>query len=238
MTSPMLAETETAFTFIVPETATATEPPEYRGIERDAVRLLVARPSGISHRVFRQLPAELRAGDVLVVNTSQTVPAEIDGRWRDEPVVVHLGTPLAARAGAAVSGAWVVELRTAPDGARPILDAAPGDTVNLPDGSVLVLVSPYPHGSSSPASSPIGAGNRVWRATGPGQQIRVLMAENGRPIAYGYLRGRYPLSAYQTTFGIEPGSAEMPRRPLNKARFRAPERSGHFRDALYSPWSV
>jgi hypothetical protein len=28
------------------------------------------------------------------------------------------------------------------------------------------------------------------------------------------------------------------RRPLNKARFRAPERSGHFRDALYSPWSV
>jgi beta-glucosidase len=29
-----------------------------------------------------------------------------------------------------------------------------------------------------------------------------------------------------------------PRRPLNKARFRAPERSGHFRDALYSPWSV
>jgi hypothetical protein len=33
------------------------------------------------------------------------------------------------------------------------------------------------------------------------------------------------------------GSA-APRRPLNKARFRAPERSGHFRDALYSPWSV
>jgi hypothetical protein len=33
-------------------------------------------------------------------------------------------------------------------------------------------------------------------------------------------------------------AAGAARRPLNKARFRAPERSGHFRDALYSPWSV
>ena len=32
---------------------------------------------------------------------------------------------------------------------------------------------------------------------------------NGRPIAYGYLDRRYPLSAYQTVFGTRPGSAEM-----------------------------
>jgi S-adenosylmethionine:tRNA ribosyltransferase-isomerase len=32
----------------------------------------------------------------------------------------------------------------------------------------------------------------------------------GRPIAYGYLRRAYPLSAYQTVFARRPGSAEMP----------------------------
>ena len=32
----------------------------------------------------------------------------------------------------------------------------------------------------------------------------------GRPITYGHLRGRPPLSAYQTIFARDPGSAEMP----------------------------
>jgi S-adenosylmethionine:tRNA ribosyltransferase-isomerase len=36
------------------------------------------------------------------------------------------------------------------------------------------------------------------------------MARTGRPIAYGYLDRRYPLADYQTVFGIDPGSAEMP----------------------------
>lgn len=33
---------------------------------------------------------------------------------------------------------------------------------------------------------------------------------HGRPIAYGYLDRRYPLSAYQTVFAEVPGSAEAP----------------------------
>ena len=32
----------------------------------------------------------------------------------------------------------------------------------------------------------------------------------GRPISYGHLRVRPPLSAYQTIFARDPGSAEMP----------------------------
>jgi S-adenosylmethionine:tRNA ribosyltransferase-isomerase len=32
----------------------------------------------------------------------------------------------------------------------------------------------------------------------------------GRPITYGYLDGRYPLTAYQTVYATVPGSAEMP----------------------------
>src|SRR5205085_6447857 len=32
----------------------------------------------------------------------------------------------------------------------------------------------------------------------------------GRPIAYPYVRGAWPLEAYQTVYASEPGSAEMP----------------------------
>lgn len=48
---------------------------------RDACRLLVLdRLSGqIDHRTFRDLPAYLRAGDVLVVNETRVLPARLRG---------------------------------------------------------------------------------------------------------------------------------------------------------------
>jgi S-adenosylmethionine:tRNA ribosyltransferase-isomerase len=52
-------------------------------------------------------------------------------------------------------------------------------------------------------------GNRLWRAAVAGDLPRTLR-RTGRPIAYGYLDRRYPLADYQTVFGIDPGSAEMP----------------------------
>jgi S-adenosylmethionine:tRNA ribosyltransferase-isomerase len=57
-------------------------------------------------------------------------------------------------------------------------------------------------------SSPTGHGNRLWRAEVEGPLFAEL-TERGRPIAYGYLPRRYPLTAYQTVFGRRPGSAEM-----------------------------
>ena len=41
------------------------------------------------------------------------------------------------------------------------------------------------------------------------EPLRAALDLHGRPIAYGYLDGRGPLSAYQTIFGQVPGSAEM-----------------------------
>ncbi len=58
----------------------ATEPPEARGLARDAVKLLVARPGGVSHARFADLGEHLRPGDLLVVNNSATLPAAVDGR--------------------------------------------------------------------------------------------------------------------------------------------------------------
>jgi S-adenosylmethionine:tRNA ribosyltransferase-isomerase len=51
----------------------------------------------------------------------------------------------------------------------------------------------------------------LWRArTSIEGPTDAYLAWFGRPITYDYLRGRFPLSAYQTVFARDPGSAEMP----------------------------
>ncbi|HEX5968552.1 MAG TPA: S-adenosylmethionine:tRNA ribosyltransferase-isomerase [Intrasporangium sp.] len=198
--------------FAATDELTADAPPEARGLTRDGVRLLVASEQegtvAVEHTTFRALGRHLGPGDVLVVNNSATVPAEIDGRHASRgAVVIHVGADLD-------DCSWVVELRTAPDAARPILDAAVGDEVVLAgrhrratrSSPTLRLVAPYPEEGSSPS----GSGNRLWRAVESGScGLAEHLDSHGRPIAYGYLRARFPLAAYQTVFGTIPGSAEM-----------------------------
>jgi S-adenosylmethionine:tRNA ribosyltransferase-isomerase len=103
--------------FAVPRAQEAAAPPEARGLARDDVRLLVAsRSSGrLEHAPFRDLPALLAPGDLLVVNASATVAAAIDGRRADGTGVrVHVSAPAPDRP----AGWWLVELRSA-GGARP-----------------------------------------------------------------------------------------------------------------------
>lgn len=192
-------------TFRSPGDTTAPAPAEARGVPRDGVRLMVATLEAIRHSRFRSLPGHLGVGDLVVVNDSATVAAQVDG-WRPRPggqqrsagpVVVHVATPLD-------DGTWVVELRSAPSAAEPLLDGAPGDRVRLP-GAELTLEAPYPHEGSSPS----GVGNRLWRASSDADLVG-LLSRHGRPISYGYLDRRYPLSAYQSIFSQAPGSAEMP----------------------------
>ncbi|WP_310962258.1 S-adenosylmethionine:tRNA ribosyltransferase-isomerase [Nocardioides terrisoli] len=184
--------------FPAPLETTAPAPAEWRGLARDQVRLLVARPDGISHVRFRDLPEQLAAGDLVVVNNSATEARQLDGRLLGgDPVVVHLAMPLD-------DGDWVVELRSAPAADRAVLDAATGDIVLV--GRVLLrLAAPYPREHSSPT----GVGNRLWRAHVDGDLVEELR-RHGRPISYGYLDRRYPLSAYRSVFDSRPGSAEMP----------------------------
>ena len=176
--------------------STATAPPEVRGTSRDDVRMLVARPDGITHHRFRDLADLLTPGDLVVVNNSATVNGEIDAISEGRRIVLHAAQRLDAET-------WVVELRTAPDASAPILDASPGDGIGVGE-LPLTLLDPYPHEGSSPS----GSGNRLWRTHVEGD-LRRLLDLHGRPIAYGYLDRRYPLSAYQSAFSTIPGSAEM-----------------------------
>ncbi|TYL55829.1 S-adenosylmethionine:tRNA ribosyltransferase-isomerase [Nocardioides sp. BGMRC 2183] len=182
----------------------APAPAERRGLARDAVRLLVADAAGssnqIRHRTFRELASELRAGDVVIVNDSATVPGQVDAvSDRHGPVVLHLATQLD-------DGSRIVEVRRAPDAARAVLDARVDDLLTVPGSDVQVrLLTAYPDGDSSPT----GHGNRLWRAAVTGD-VADLLRRSGRPISYGYLEREFPLQDYQTLFARRPGSAEMP----------------------------
>src|SRR5439155_23888193 len=99
--------------FELPRSLEAREPPEARGRARDDVRLLVAtRGNGqIAHARFRDLPAFLAPGDLLVLNVSATVPAAVPPARPD-------GTPVELRFATAAPGLsggdwWVAELRGA-----------------------------------------------------------------------------------------------------------------------------
>src|SRR5436189_6425360 len=69
------------FAFMLPPELSAKEPPERRGIRRDQVRLLVIeRATGkIEHTRFDKIDSYLRPKDLLVFNSSHTLPASLRG---------------------------------------------------------------------------------------------------------------------------------------------------------------
>jgi S-adenosylmethionine:tRNA ribosyltransferase-isomerase len=189
-------------TFALPGRLEAREPPEARGLERDAVRMLVAaRGSGeLTHARVRDLPRVLRPGDLLVINTSATLPAALVARRADGTVLdLHVSTCLPD------SDRRLTELRR--DGAR-FPGGGAGETLELPGGARAVLVAPYLSGS------------RLWvTELRLPEALEPYLARHGRPIRYRHIRGEWPLSAYQTVYATDPGSAEMPSagRPLSEA---------------------
>jgi S-adenosylmethionine:tRNA ribosyltransferase-isomerase len=180
----------------VPAGMEASEPPEARGLDRDQVRLLVAwRQHGrLAHTVFRNLPAYLRPGDLLVVDNSGTLPAALDAVGPDgTKLELHLSTQLD-------SDLWVVEPRLAAMPAcRPYQDVGAGMVIGLPGGARAEIVAPY------------GSPGRLWVASLCGKSpLSEWLPRYGRPIRYSYVGQDWPLDYYQTVFAQEPGSAEMP----------------------------
>ncbi|WP_084719159.1 S-adenosylmethionine:tRNA ribosyltransferase-isomerase [Streptacidiphilus carbonis] len=190
--------------FELPDELEASAPPEERGhAGRDDVRLLFGgrdRQGGLTvgHHAFRDLPQLLRAGDVLVVNVSATLPAAVDGEvaGSGEQVVVHFSTRRSRHR-------WVVELRT-PDGHGSTRQREHRDgavAVRLAGGASLRLLE--------------GVGPRLWAAEFAVADPLAYLAAHGRAIRYAYTDADRPIAAYQTVFARPPaevhgGSAEMP----------------------------
>lgn len=174
----------------------ARRPAEARGLERDQVRMLVAAPGRLSHLRVHELPGVLEPGDLVVVNTSATLPAALDAvRGDGTRIPVHVGGELD-------DGRWVIEPRRT-DQRGPARDVVPGERVGIGSGVWLVLDEPYPRAQE--------LGSRLWaaRPSSPVSRLEHLW-HHGRAVSYSYLEGAWPLSARQTVFAADPGSAEMP----------------------------
>jgi S-adenosylmethionine:tRNA ribosyltransferase-isomerase len=152
------------------------------------VRMLVSRGSSgeISQHAFGDLPGLLLPGDLLVVNNTGTLPAQVRAGGG---LAVHFSTPLP-------DGAWLVELRTIKDKiSRPNGSGSTGQVIALPSGAALTLET--------------RATARLWRARLSVAVVPYLLRQ-GLPIRYSYVSRDWPLPYYQTVFAVEPGSAEMP----------------------------
>ncbi|MFD0538697.1 S-adenosylmethionine:tRNA ribosyltransferase-isomerase [Actinomadura luteofluorescens] len=126
--------------FTLPAALEAHEPPEARGRTRDGVRLLVSRRAtgALTHHEFRDLPGLLDPGDLLVVNTSATLPAAV----RLDRISVHFSTPVQG----AGDRLWLVELRRLTGKAsRPYTGGSPGEWIPMPGGATLTLVGRHRH---------------------------------------------------------------------------------------------
>lgn len=184
------------FSFNLPPELSAKEPPERRGIARDEVRLMVIERAtkAVAHTRFDKLGDYLRAGDLLVFNTSRTLPAALDG--------------CAAPVGPCI------EIRLAehlPDDTwLALLLCQRGDPFSCGlRAGVQINFSQELSGTIVERDSRIP---RLWRLrfSKSGAELIDLLYRLGRPIRYEYVSEPWDLDYYQTVYAREPGSAEMP----------------------------
>jgi S-adenosylmethionine:tRNA ribosyltransferase-isomerase len=180
------------FDFQVPPSCEAHEPPEARGLARDGVRLMVATRSNgkLEHARFLELPRFLRAGDLLVVNTSAQIPAALGASRPDGTALeLRLSTPLP-------DGRWLAELRL---GAERFVGGEEGERLALPGGAHAELVARY------------AGSRRLWLTElHLPQPLDRYLAAHGRPIRYGHVSRPWPLETYRNVYAVEPGSVEPP----------------------------
>jgi S-adenosylmethionine:tRNA ribosyltransferase-isomerase len=191
----------TGIDFHLPAHLAAREPAEARGLTRDGVRLMVsdAASNRITHHTFRELAQVLKAGDVLVLNTSGTLNAALPARRANgEPGRLHLSNRRTA-------SRWLVEVRRAlTDKTGPADDVHPGERLALPGGAQAVIREPH--------RAYCGHEHvRLWWAdlAWP-EPVDAYLARHGEPIRYAYVSQPWPSGSYQTVYANEPGSAEMP----------------------------
>jgi len=184
------------FSFTLPTDLSAKEPPERRGIARDEVRLLVIdrQTHRVEHTRFDRLREILRRGDLLVFNSSRTLPASLQG------CAAPAGPCMEVRLAEHLpDDAWLALLlcqRGDPFGCglRPGMQIAFGEGLNA---TVDERDEHIP---------------RLWkiRFSASGSALMDLLHRLGQPIRYEYVSAPWDLDYYQTVYAREPGSAEMP----------------------------
>jgi S-adenosylmethionine:tRNA ribosyltransferase-isomerase len=184
---------QSEFAFDLPQDLVAREPAERRGVNRDQVRLLVVdRVShSIEHTRFDQIGSWLLPGDLLVFNSSRTIPAALNGFNS--------------------SGSVSFEVRIAEhlsDDSWLALILCKSSECNLHAGMRIY----FGLGLSAIISEQHNNVPRLWRIrfSHKGSELFNLLYRIGHPIRYEYVSNPWSLDDYQTIYATEPGSAEMP----------------------------
>src|ERR1700682_5711345 len=185
-----------AFTFSLPRELSAKEPPERRGIRRDQVRLLVIeRATGrIEHSRFDKIDNSLRAGDLLVFNSSRTLPASLRGCCAAHGPCMEVR--LAERL---PDDSWLA-----------LLLCEKGDPFGC--GLQPQMQIQFAEGLNATVLERDARIPRLWklRFSTSGTQLVDLIYRLGKPIRYEYISAPWDLDYYQNCYATEPGSAEMP----------------------------
>jgi S-adenosylmethionine:tRNA ribosyltransferase-isomerase len=175
-----------------PREQRASLPAELRGLRRDGARLCVVdRTTGrITHTTVAHLGEHLIPGDLLVVNSSRTLPAALRVT-RDD------GRPVQLRPGALRDGEWDA-LAVATDPPHRNVALRTGELLRARGGLELRVRSARP-------DAPL-----LWRMTVESGDPMTTLLRDGEPIRYSYVPAPVALEHYQTVYAGTPGSVEIP----------------------------
>jgi S-adenosylmethionine:tRNA ribosyltransferase-isomerase len=188
--------TSAPFTFYLPPELSAKEPPERRGIGRDQVRLMVIdrELQQRTHTRFDRIGDFLQAGDLLIFNSSRTLPAALKGcAARCAPCIeARLAEHLP-------DDSWLV-LLLCEQGDPFACGLRSGMVINFGDELIGTVIARDEHIP------------RLWRMrfSKSGTEFVNEIYRLGQPIRYEYVSAPWNLDYYQTVYAQEPGSAEMP----------------------------
>jgi S-adenosylmethionine:tRNA ribosyltransferase-isomerase len=177
--------------FHLPPELNADRPPERRGLVRDRVRLLVLnrRTGATEHSRFDHLGDFLRPKDLLVFNSSRTLPAALIASGPQFDVEVRLAERLP-------DGSWMA-LLTGTQKENRIMPEL------LLDFGLDLTATVLSQDARIPALSRL-------RFSKSGTDFLDRVYRLGEPIRYRYLSSPWGLSYYQNVYGHRPGGSEMP----------------------------
>lgn len=191
-TRPMPVDRTAAFQ--LPSALNADRPPERRGLPRDRVRLLVFnRDTGkVTHARFDRITEFLDPGDLLVFNSSRTLPAALIGREQGSQSKIE--TRLAELL---PDGTWLALLLPQPENKA---------------GNHKTSVLDFGDGFSCEVLEQNRRIPRLWRLrfSKSGTEFLDWVYRIGQPIRYRYLSAPWRLGYYQNVYALQPGAAEMP----------------------------
>ena len=176
----------------VPSVLRAPVPAELRGLRRDGARLVVVDRAtrSVEHTTVARMGEHLRRGDALVVNSSRTIPAALNGMRED-------GSAIQVRPWVRHPTSWdVIAVQPKPPFSPVALHS--GEMLRFPGGLVMRVAA---------RREDLTALRRLTLVQGDGLDT---LLRHGEPVRYSYVPEPVAMEHYQTLYAGRPGSAETP----------------------------